>query len=186
MRQNQIANASLNPDGVNLDGESAGMNGDNKKLAGARRTVVINPETGLPEYGRCTSLMGGCQGAPIRQDDVRSSFFGFSYAAGSWQDRINESFAGPHDWFRNLTGSYDALGNSRNFTGFRAFVDDYIMNYGLVIPAAPFAAAALTPSYLYESPQKCPFKLDRPTVSIYIAKQLLIESFTSFIASDLT
>jgi hypothetical protein len=63
-------------------------------------------------------------------------------------DRIVESFAGPHDWLRNLTGSYDGMGNAYNFTGWRQTVDS-VMNAALVLPAAPFAAAGLIPSSMY-------------------------------------
>ena len=145
MRENQVANASLNPDGSNIDGESAGFFGDGKKLAGARRTVGENGA-----YLRCDSLMGGCQGAPRLEDDVRSSFFGLPYPPGSIPDRINEAFAGPHDILRNLTGSYDALGNAVRFTGAMGVIDN-VRNYALVIPAAPFAFAALVPTSSYDT-----------------------------------
>ena len=139
MRKAAVRNSSLNKYGHNIDGDSAGFFGDFIKLAGARRTVdPLNPQS----YLRCDSLMGGCQGAPIRPDDVRSSFFGFKYDPESMADKINESFAGPHDWFRNLTGSYDVVGNSRHFIGSRAAIDN-LMNYTLVAPAAPFAVGAL-------------------------------------------
>jgi hypothetical protein len=138
MRMSAFENSSLNPDGSNIDGESEGMFGIKAKLAGARRELGA----------ACVSLMGGCQGAPRLPGDVRSSFFGMEYAPGSIPDRINESFAGPHDYFRNLTGSYDELGNSRTFTGMRLTVDK-IMNYALVLPAAPFALAALVPVQYY-------------------------------------
>jgi len=143
MRSAAIENSSLNPD--NLSGESAGLNDDMVKVAGARHEV--DPING--SYVTCDSWMGGCQGAPIPgSNDVRSSFFGFAYEPGSWMDRINEAFAGPHDWFRNLTGSYDEIGNSRHFTGWSLTLDNF-RNYALVAPAAPFAAAALIPPSFY-------------------------------------
>ncbi len=131
MRQEVVANSSINPD--NINGESDGFFGDNKKLAGARRVLADIP---------CDSLMGGCQGARLAPDDVRSSFFGFEYSRGSIFDQINESFAGPHDWLRNATGSYNAFGNGIDFTGFRASIDT-VMNYALVVPAAPLAISGL-------------------------------------------
>lgn len=63
-------------------------------------------------------------------------------------DRVNESFAGPHDWFRNATGSYDLQGNSNYFSGIRLKVDS-VMNYVLVLPAAPLAVSALVPASTY-------------------------------------
>ncbi len=137
MRLNQIKNASQNS--YNIDGDSAGFFGDGKKLAGARRT--FDSKTG--KFLACESLMGGCQGAPgLNKNDVRSSFLGAPYESGSLQDYVNESFAGPHDWFRDATGSYLSNGNSINVTGFSAFWDE-IKNYTLVIPAAPFAVAGI-------------------------------------------
>ncbi len=142
MRQVMLRNASLNPD--NIDGDSAGFFGDGKKLAGARRT--IDPNTGA--YTQCTSLMGGCQGQQILAGDDRSSFLGMPYDPGSLPDFVNESFAGPHDWLRNATGSYNALGNSHYFTGIRSIVDS-VANYGLVMPASPFAVAGMVSPSLY-------------------------------------
>jgi len=151
MRRQMVEQSRINPD--NISGESYGVDGSGEKLAGARRAV--NPETG--RYFPCDPLMGGCQGAPTREGDIRSSFFGMEYAPRSLPDRINEGFAGPHDWLRNLTGSYintvveptDVVGNSRVFTGARLWFDDYPMNYGLVIPASVFAIGILTPSGAY-------------------------------------
>ncbi len=135
MRQSAIRSSSLDPSGQNINGESAGFFNDGKKIAGARRAE------GQP----CLSLTGGCQGAPrLGSDDVRSSFFGVEYDPNSVPDIINESFAGPHDFFRNLTGSYDSLGNSRVFLpGSFAENFDAVKNYFLVPPAAPFSIGGL-------------------------------------------
>ena len=101
-------------------------------MAGARRV--------LDEI--CESLMGGCQGGPIGNEKA-TSFFGFEYSPGSMRDRINESFAGPHDWFRNATGSYNATtGNGIPFKGMELAFDT-VKNYALVLPAAPLAVSAL-------------------------------------------
>jgi hypothetical protein len=136
MRQHQVRNASQNPD--NINGDSEGFFGDGKKLAGARRTVDSSDE-----YLKCDSLMGGCQGAPIiKNGDVENSFFRLKYKSGSIFDVVNESFAGPHDWFRDMTGSYLPNGNSVNVSGL-AYAWDSVKNYALVIPAAPFAVGAL-------------------------------------------
>jgi RHS repeat-associated protein len=147
MRQSAIANASLNPD--NINGKSAGFFGDGIKMAGARR--VIDLLTG--RYTICDSTMGGCQGNPIGPYDTRSSFFGYFYDPGDLRDHINESFAGPHDWLRNLTGSYDAQGNGIDFihTSYARHVLDETLNYALIPLAAPFAAAALVSPQTYGS-----------------------------------
>ncbi len=101
----------------------------------------------------CVSLMGGCQGpVPQGMNVPQYSFAGFSYnpnsPVGSMLDYVNESFGGPHDFLRDMTGSYLSNGNSVHFTGFGAVVDT-IRNYGLVFPAAPFAGAAMIPSPVY-------------------------------------
>jgi RHS repeat-associated protein len=147
MRQSRIKQLLASGSERNLNGESTGFFGDNTKLAGAGE--VINPETGLRQP--CVSLMGGCQGMPVNNKvDTRSSFFGKPYDPGALRDSINESFAGPHDWLRNATGSYitkpqgpyDILGNGKYLTGFDAAIDS-VKNYALVLPAAPFAIAGL-------------------------------------------
>jgi RHS repeat-associated protein len=137
MRQEMLANSRINPD--NLGKDSEGFFGDGTGLAGSRQEFF----PGTDDYVSCVSLMGGCQGAPNLANGDDPARFGFiNYGRGSPRDRVNEAFAGPHDCFRNLTGSYDQFGNARSFTGFRVTVDS-IMNYALVIPAAPFAGAAL-------------------------------------------
>ena len=141
MRESAIANSSINPD--NIKGHS-GFNGDQKKVVGARRIVLaFDLVSSEYSYDQCTSVMGGCQGAAeLTPTDERSGFLGKEYPAGGLADRINESFAGPHDWFRNATGSYDANGNPYLFTGAR-LIQDVGMNYALAVPAAPFAVSGL-------------------------------------------
>ena len=145
MRQSAIENSSNNPD--NINGKSAGFFGDLIKLAGARREY--------DEFGnrlRCFAPLGGCQGVAYADTtDQGANFLGVPYAPGGVLDRVNESFAGPHDWFRNLTGSYvtnpqdwEHIGDSIHFTSpGAAFFDSYVSNFALLLPAAPFAAAAL-------------------------------------------
>jgi RHS repeat-associated protein len=138
MRREMVAQSSLNSE--NINGKSAGFFGDGEKLAGARRV--------LGEI--CESLMGGCQGAP-HPGESGSSFFGKTYNPGGAADYINESFAGPHDWLRNLTGSYDASGNGIHLDG-GALMWDKFKNYSLVVPAAPLAIAGMistTPGMSY-------------------------------------
>ncbi len=146
MRQEAIASSRLNPD--NIDGGSEGMFGDGTKLAGARRT--INPDTGRCFF--CDSYAGGCQGQPTSDmPGVRASLFGLDYESGSYHDRIAEAFAGPHDFLRNLAGAYDGNGNARYVAGFQSGMQDHLLNAGLLVPAAPFAGAALIPPSMYDA-----------------------------------
>ena len=139
MRQAAIKQSSIKD--YNINGKSKGFFGDGKKVAGARQT--INKRTG--EFIPCISRAGGCQGAPgLHPGDVQSQFF-FNdtvYDPGSLADTVNESFAGPHDFLRNLTGAYDKYGNSVHREGFAAIWDG-VKNYALIPPSSPFAAAGL-------------------------------------------
>jgi RHS repeat-associated protein len=136
MRQSMIEQT----DGtVNGDGKSAGYGGDGKKLAGAREVLDNNGER-----LDCTSPMGGCQGAPKNfKVDQRSNFFGTRYSPGDARDIINESFAGPHDWLRNATGSYLPNGNGVFLDTPMTKVWDEIKNYSLVAVASPMGMGGL-------------------------------------------
>lgn len=138
MRASERELSSINPD--NLGTDSAGFFGDKTGMAGARRQYSKFGEL-LP----CKSYAGGCQGQPILEQDELNNFFGIGgpYKANSVRDRINESFAGPHDWLRNhVSRAYDPRGNGRVFTGFRQRVDQFA-NAALIPVAAPFAVSAL-------------------------------------------
>jgi hypothetical protein len=63
-----------------------------------------------------------------------------NYSPGSVIDKVAEAFSGPHDFLRDLTGSYDALGNVPDFTGMRAVVDNILL-WSTIPPVAPFAIA---------------------------------------------
>jgi hypothetical protein len=127
---------------LNANGTSGGLFDDRFSLAGARREYDPDGNP-LP----CRAPLGGCQGAPIHANDQGKNFFGIPYTPKSIFDAVNESFSGPHDWFRNLTGSYDIDGNSKYFTGLRLQFDKF-MNFANLLPAAPFAAAAYLESQL--------------------------------------
>ena len=74
--------------------------------------------------------------------DMGKNLLGIPYPPGGVMDRVGESFAGPHDWMRNATGSYDAIGNSIHVTG-AARVWDEIKLWGTIPLAAPFAVGGL-------------------------------------------
>lgn len=78
---------------------------------------------------------GGVQG-------VKGTLFGFEYKAGSWQDKLIESFAGLHDFIGGkLTGLYDEQGNiKRGLSTADKFIHDRAAEVAIPI-AAPFAAA---------------------------------------------
>jgi RHS repeat-associated protein len=140
VRQEMIRQSQINE--LNANGTSGGLFDDRFSLAGARREYDPDGNP-LP----CRAPLGGCQGAPIHANDQGKNFFGIPYTPKSIFDAVNESFSGPHDWFRNLTGSYDIDGNSKYFTGLRLQFDKF-MNFANLLPAAPFAAAAYLESQL--------------------------------------
>jgi hypothetical protein len=131
-------NSAQNPDNLNKPG--SGLFGRRYSIAGARR--AIDPETG--KYLTCGSPAGGCQGLPLPDlDDEISNLLGMRYNPEGPVGYVVDSFAGPHDWFRNhISRSYDAVGNSTYFTGFRKIIDQ-VANGALIPAAVPFSMAAL-------------------------------------------
>lgn len=83
--------------------------------------------------------------------DIRSSFLGFKYDPGGAADYINEGFAGPHDFLRDMAGAYLPRGDGVPPINFSDVVVDSIANYSLVVPAAPFALAGMVPAHAYGS-----------------------------------
>jgi filamentous hemagglutinin len=87
------------------------------------------------EGRKMAGLTGGVQG-------YEGSLFGKPYEAGSWQNKLIESFAGPHDMIGGkLTGLYDSQENIKQglSTTEKALCDRWAE---AVIPASvPFAAA---------------------------------------------
>jgi len=126
----------VDQDGVmqNLAGRSVGFQGDGIKTGGAR--LVWNEILGA--FNKCDSPMGGCQGGDGR-------LFWMKYAAGSWQDRLVESFGGVHDSL-NSPFWYNASGNGINYTGVaKAFGET--LNALNVVVAAPIVGASVLPTY---------------------------------------
>ena len=130
--------SASNPHNLNKPGSR--FFGRKFSIAGARRTV--DPSTG--DYLACGSPAGGCQGLALPgRDDQLSNLLGIRYNPEGPLGYVVDSFAGPHDWFRNhISRSYDVLGNSKYFTGFRKFVDQ-VANAALIPAAAPLSMAAL-------------------------------------------
>ena len=83
---------------------------------------------------------GGIQG-------LKGTLFGVPYEAGSWQDKLIEAFAGPHDYLGgSLSGLYDEQGNAtRAMTEQERGLYDTVVSPAALLPAAPFAAAQAMP-----------------------------------------
>jgi len=97
--------------------------------------MTINQFLTTPDGKKLIGPTGGVQG-------MVGTMFGVPYAAGSWMDRLVESFAGPHDYIGGgFSGLYDEQGNARR--GMSELESKaYDVWSGVAIPvAAPFAAA---------------------------------------------
>jgi filamentous hemagglutinin len=91
-------------------------------------------------------LTGGVQG-------YKGTLFGKPYEAGSWQDKLIESFAGTHDFIGGkLTGLYDEQGNIKQGM---SDAERAVYNYGVtttaILPSIPFAAAQSLPPEVWNA-----------------------------------
>jgi RHS repeat-associated protein len=125
MRRDMIEQSELNQTGANANGQSAGVHGDNFKLAGCR----------WPCSG---SWLGGVQGE-------QGYFFGIPYPSGGVVDHVLENFAGPHDFFNNPIW-YDKIGNLKELSGLLNGVGS-VMNWVNVPLAAPLALSSMAQPY---------------------------------------
>lgn len=155
----------------NVSGSSDGVRGDGVKVGGTRvdldllcsadnsRCVIAkNPDGSVntskpiefkgvldgfiktPEGQKLPGATGGVQGAV-------GTLFGVPYAAGSWQDKLIESFAGSHDFIGGkVSGLYDGQGNATRGRSEITKNAQEVWSAAAILPAAPFAAAeAFTP-----------------------------------------
>ncbi|MDR6538035.1 hemagglutinin repeat-containing protein [Variovorax soli] len=154
-----LTNTSGPSDGVNGDGIKIGGNRiDVGQLCGVAGICVDNPDVnGNPNWinpndgrvhlqpgislqsvidsnpGLTPSPLGGLQGG-------LGSIGGVPYAAGSFLDRLIESFAGPHD-FLNAVHYYDQLGNNLQNGASETW------NTIDLLPAMPVGLATLATQY---------------------------------------
>ncbi len=91
-------------------------------------------------------LTGGVQG-------YKGTLFGKPYEAGSWQDKLIESFAGTHDFIGGkLTGLYDDQGNAtRGRDSLTRNAQDAWSATGAVALSTPFAAAQGLPPEVWNA-----------------------------------
>lgn len=120
---------------------SEGKFGDGYKLGGER----------LPELGGvCGGVAGGCQ--------ITRGYLGrasWTYEAGSWQDNLVESYAGPHDWMSApITYSSNGFQSARGI-GAVPYLGTAASGV-LLVPAAYFAMPAFIPVQVREEMrQRC-------------------------------
>lgn len=153
---------------TNLSGISAGLHGDNNKLGGTRIDLdllcgIDNTRCSTNEDGSLKLIDGkiqftaGSLTAFLETEEGKKMFgptggiqgwigalFNIPYEAGSWQDKLIESFSGTHDHIGGkLSGLYDEQGNIR-----RGMTDKEQMIYNAwsgiaIVPSSPFAFAEL-------------------------------------------
>ncbi|MHA6853651.1 hypothetical protein [Ralstonia pseudosolanacearum] len=97
------------------------------------------------EGQRLAGATGGIQG-------VKGTLFGVPYEAGSWQDRLIESFAGTHDLVGGkLSGLYDDQGNAtRGRSGSEKMFHETWTMVAISI-SAPFAMSEQLPSPVWNA-----------------------------------
>jgi RHS repeat-associated protein len=119
MRTAMIENSMKDPRGYNVSGSSVGFNGDNYKIGGGRfdPNFPLYAPDGVHINAAQISPLGGFQGG-------EGSFLGRPYAAGSFFDRVVESFSGPHDWLNSWWGYAASDGVAANGTPY--YVGDYV------------------------------------------------------------
>lgn len=137
-------------DNIGWPDQSNGFLGDGYKLGGGRYPEGID----LSKQCGADCTFGGWQAGP-------GNLGGSSYAAGSWQDTIIESYAGPHDWMREyISRSTLPNGFAASFSGARAAVDS-AANAALILPATYLAVPAAVPAAGYEIHSRCGTELQR-------------------------
>jgi len=129
-------------DSRNSGGESGGFMGDGKKIGGGRYSE-LNPGGISPLGGQQGDI--GFLGIRWNNQTLAGGF----YSANSWQDRLVEAYAGPHDWL-NSGYWYNAAGNAIGHQGFAAGFGE-ILNGLNVIPASAFAGASVVQPYNYSA-----------------------------------
>lgn len=99
-----------------------------------------------PEGQKMAGDTGGIQG-------WKGTLFGTPYAAGSWQDKLIEAFAGSHDMIGGKAfGLYDTQGNiRRGMSDNERAIYDKVITTAAIPVAAPFAAAQGLPPEVWNA-----------------------------------
>jgi len=99
-----------------------------------------------PEGQKMVGLTGGVQGG-------KGMLFGMPYQAGSWQDKLIESFSGTHDMIGGkLSGLYDNQGNiRRGMTDTERSIYDKAITTTAIPLTTPFAMAQAMPPEIWKA-----------------------------------
>ena len=94
---------------------------------------------------KMSGATGGIQGE-------KGTLFGVPYEAGSWQDKLIESFAGPHDMIGGkLSGLYDGQGNAERGRSSITKNAQEVWSGIAILPSTPFAAAQGLPPEVWKA-----------------------------------
>jgi hypothetical protein len=104
-----------------------------------------------PEGQKMAGATGGVQGA--EGSLFKGTFMGSTYTAGSWQDKLIESFAGTHDFLGGkLSGLYDDQGNAtRGRSAIVSGAQEAWSMSGAIAVSTPFAAAQGLPPEVWKA-----------------------------------
>jgi filamentous hemagglutinin len=109
------------------------------------KKVSLSAFLETPEGQKMAGITGGIQGA-------KGTLFGIPYAAGSWQDKLIESFAGTHDHIGGkASGLYDGQGNARREMTEAEAKAYAALSIVAIVPSAPFAMATLLPPEVWKA-----------------------------------
>jgi filamentous hemagglutinin len=98
-----------------------------------------------PEGKKMPGPTGGIQG-------YKGTLFGTPYKAGSWQDKLIESFAGTHDVIGGqLSGLYDEQGNATRGRSEALITAHDTWSAVAIVPSAPFAMSELLPPEVWQA-----------------------------------
>lgn len=98
------------------------------------------------EGQKMVGATGGIQG-------YKGTLFGKPYEAGSWQDKLIESFGGTHDFLGGqVTGLYDEQGNAtRGRSEVVIKAHDTWSATGAIVASTPFAMSELLPPEVWQA-----------------------------------
>ncbi|MGD7268425.1 hemagglutinin repeat-containing protein, partial [Ralstonia pseudosolanacearum] len=131
-------------------------NGKTQLALNEKGQVQFNPDAAgvksLDEFlqtkegQKLAGATGGIQG-------VKGTLFGVPYEAGSWQDKLIESFAGTHDLIGGkLSGLYDDQGNAtRGRPASVVKAQDTWSATGAIVTSSPFAMAEYLPPSVWNA-----------------------------------
>jgi len=114
-------------------------------FTGGTSKQTLDEFLATPDGKKMEGSTGGVQG-------YKGTLFGTPYEAGSWQDKLIESFAGTHDMIGGkLTGLYDSQGNIKQGMSKTESTAYDVWSGVAILPSAPFAAAQGLPPEVWNA-----------------------------------